>query len=223
MDVLYQPLLQNNNWIIFIFIFIMTLLVVLKKLFKHQFYNQLKLLNNTIWITSLKNNYSIVYNFYNIVYIIILSVLLSLMTLFYAKNFAFLELNSNFYFFLKFSFYFGLFFIIKHLLYFFFSLIFNIKSILLKVIYIKTSYLNFLTIFILTWLPIVLFNNFENKLIFKYACLISLLLALYFYVLIVKNNLKAVSKHFLYFILYLCTLEIAPVIILYKVFFFKFK
>lgn len=221
MDVIYQPFTQDNNWIVLTFVFILVLLVILKRLFKSQFNNQLKLLSNTIWISNLKNSYSIVYNFYNIIYLIILCVLLSLMTLFYAKNFSFLELNNSFYLFLKYSFYFGLFFIIKHLLYFFFSLIFNIKYIFLKVIYIKTSYLNFLTIFILIWFPIALFNNFENKLIFKYACLISLLLAFYFYVLIVKNNLKFVSKHFLYFILYLCTLEIAPIIILYKVFFLK--
>jgi len=221
MDVIYHPFTQDNNWIILTFLFILALLVILKKLFKFQFNNQLKLLNSTIWISNLKNNYTAVYNLYNLGYLVILCFLLSFVTLVYIKYFTGLIVANSFYFFLKYSLYFSFFFILKHWFYYLFSLVFSLKQLMLKVVYIKTSYLNFLSIFILSWLSFVLFSPFKSILIFKIASIISLLLALYFYALIIKNNLKVVSKHFFYFILYLCTLEIAPIIILYRVFFLK--
>jgi len=219
MDVIYQPFTQDNNWIVLTFLFILLLLVILKKMFKSRFNNQLKLLNNTLWISNLKNNYTATYNLYNLGYLIILCFLLSFVTLIYIKYFTTLIVANSFYFFLKYSLYFGFFFTLKHLFYYLFSLVFNLKSLMLKVVYIKTSYLNFLSIFILYWVSFVLFSPFESRLVFKIASIISLLLALYFYALIIKNNLKLVSKHFFYFILYLCTLEIAPIILLYKVYF----
>jgi uncharacterized protein DUF4271 len=221
MDITYQPFTQDNNWIVLTFLFILMLLIVLKKLFKSRFNNQLKLLNNALWVSNLKNNYSAIYNLYNLGYLIILCFLLSFITLVYIKYSTSLILTNDFYFFLKYSLYFGAFFVLKHLFYYLFSLVFNLKTLMLKIVYVKTSYLNFLSIFILSWLSFVLFSSFENNLIFKIASIISLLLALYFYTLIIKNNLKVISKHFFYFILYLCTLEIAPIIILYKAFFLK--
>lgn len=219
MNVIYQPITQNNDWIILIFLFVLGGVVILKNLYKQVFYSQLKLLNNPIWISNLKNNYSTIYNVYNAFNLLILCIVLSLITLFYVEYFKSLAVDNGFYFFLKYFFYFGIFFLLKHLLYYFFSLVFDIKPLVLKVVYIKTTYLNFLGLFILLWLPFVFFSSFENLLVFKTACIISLILAFYFFVLVLKNNLKVISKHFFYFILYLCTLEIAPIIIFYRVFF----
>ncbi len=219
MDIFYKPLTFNNNWVILTFLFLLLLLLFLKRAYTLTFNSQLNVLTQKVWIPNTKKTFGLIYNLFNIVFLIILSFSISFVFLLYKTHFMLLIKPGSFNLFLKYSLIFGSFFVFKHTLYFLFSLFFNIKSLIIKVLYFKMIYTNFLSLFVLVWLPFVLFNNIGINIIYNISVIISLLLALYFYYLIIKNNLKLISKHFFYFILYLCTLEIAPVILLYKVFF----
>ncbi len=223
MDVLYQPLASYNNWVILVLTFMLFLLFVIKKYFNQRFSNQLRLITQNIWFPNLNKSYTLIINFYNILFLLIICFSLAFILLIYIDNYTSFVVENSFYLFLKISFYLGLFFIFKQLLNLLFSVVFNLNLLMHKLVYIKISYLNFLGLFVFIWLPFVLFSNGINLFLFKIAGIITLLLAVYFYYLILKNNLKVISKHFFYFILYLCTLEIAPIILLYKVFVLKFK
>ncbi len=223
MDVLYQPLASYNNWVILVLIFMLFLLFVIKKYFNQRFSNQLRLITQKIWFPNLNKSYTLIINFYNILFLLIICFSLAFILLIYIDNYTSFVVENSFYLFLKISFYLGLFFIFKQFLNLLFSVVFNLNLLMHKLVYIKISYLNFLGLFVFIWLPFVLFSNGINLFLFKIAGIITLLLAVYFYYLIIKNNLKVISKHFFYFILYLCTLEIAPIILLYKVFVLKFK
>jgi Domain of unknown function (DUF4271) len=223
MDILYQPLASQNNWVIIVLIFMLFLLFVIKKAFNQRFTSQLKLVNQNIWFPNLNKSYTLIVNFYNVLFLIIICFSLAFVLLIYIDNYSSFNIVNSFYLFFKISFYLGLFFIFKQFLNLFFSVVFRLNLLVHKLVFIKISYLNFLGLFIFIWLPFVLFSNDENLFIFKIFGIITLLLAVYFYYLIIKNNLKVISKHFFYFILYLCTLEIAPIILLYKVFILKFK
>lgn len=221
MDIIYLPLLQNNNWIILVFVLILSLLVVLKKLFKSEFKQQITTIFKKVWLEKITPEYAIVLNFYNFIFVVILSLCLAFIILYIQKNFIGVLPENDFYFYLKTSGIILLFFILKLFLNLFFSLLFNLNNIILKIIYIKSSYLNFLTLVLIIWLPFIFFMTNHQVIIFYFGMSISLILSLYFYFLILKINLKLAIKYFVYFILYLCTLEIAPIILLYSVFISK--
>jgi len=218
MEIIYKPLLQNNNWIILVFVFILSMLVVLKQQYKNQFNQQIVAVFKKVWLQNINPDYGIIINFYNAIFTLILSLNLAFVVLFIQKNFRTHISENDFYFFLKTGAILLLFFILKLVLNLLFSLFFNLNSILLKIIYIKSTYLNFLSLVLLIWLPFVFFTTKYQVAIFYFGIAISLILALYFYYLILIINLKLAIKHFVYFILYLCALEIAPIILLYRVF-----
>lgn len=221
MNITYLPLLQNNNWIILVFVLILSLLVVLKKLFKSQFKQQTMAVFKKVWLEKITPEFVIIINFYNFIFVVILSLCLAFIILFIKKNFIAVLPENDFYFYLKTSVIMLLFFILKLFLNLFFSLLFNLNSVILKIIYIKSFYLNFLTLVLIIWLPFIFFMTNHQVIIFYFGMSISVILALYFYFLILKINLKLAIKYFVYFILYLCTLEIAPIILLYSVFISK--
>lgn len=66
------------------------------------------------------------------------------------------------------------------------------------------------------WLfPILIVNNYTTQNKYLLLFLVGSLLLTRF-VLIIKNNKNLIFSHFFYFILYFCTLEIAPLLIFYK-------
>jgi len=218
MEIIYKPLLQNNNWIILVFVFILSMLVVLKQRYKNQFNQQMVAVFKKVWLQKINPDYGIIINLYNAIFTLILSLSLAFVVLYIQKSFSTQKPENDFYFFVKTGAILLLFFILKLVLNLLFSLFFNLNSILLKIIYIKSSYLNFLSLVLIIWLPFVFFTTKYQATIFYFGVAISLILALYFYYLILIINLKLAIKHFVYFILYLCALEIAPIILLYRVF-----
>lgn len=221
MEIIYKPLLQNNNWIILVFVLILSLLVVLKQLYKSQFKQQTMAIFKKVWLEKINPEYAIIINFYNFIFVVILSLCLAFVILFIQKNFLAVLPENDFYFYLKTSAILLLFFILKLLINLFFSLLFNLNNVILKIIYIKSSYLNFLTLVLIIWLPFIFFMTEHQIIIFYFGVTISVIFAFYFYFLILKINLKLAIKYFVYFILYLCALEIAPIILLYRVFISK--
>lgn len=217
MDIIYKPLLQNNNWIILILVFMLSLLVVLKHFYSKQFSEQTKVLFKKIWIQNIKPTYANILSFYNFIFTLILSLCLAFVFYFFKKNFTLIETENDFNLYLVTSSILLLFFVLKLFLNILFSLFFNLDDFILKVIYVKISYLNFLSVVLIIWLPFVLFITKYQIILFYFGALITLILILYLLVLIIKINLKLVIKHFVYFILYLCALEIAPIILLYRV------
>jgi len=222
MEINYTLLTENNNWIVLIFILILSLLVVLKRLYNPVFNEQLKLLNSSIGIFNLKRVYTSVYNFYNISFIIILCLLLAFIALIKMANWGEIAtINSGFYLYLKYAFYFVIYFFVKHLSYYLFSLVFNLKDLILKTLYIKTTYLNFISLYFLCWLAYIVVGEHSSGYVLNIFYVTSLFLVFYLYYILVKYNLKLISKNIFYFILYLCALEIAPLIIFFKMLFLK--
>ncbi|NQW35981.1 MAG: DUF4271 domain-containing protein [Flavobacteriales bacterium] len=217
MDIFYQPLTLNTAWIPLIFVFILIVLIAIKNIFSYQFEQRYQLVFRNVLTPNLKIDYSLVVNFYNILFLIIQSLIIGfVLVLFFVKNTALL-IENEWHLYLETSFIVLLFFILKYLINLVFIKLFNLNFLMHKIIYIKTTYLNFLSLFVLMWLPFIIFNFDNRNLLLHIASVSSLILALYFYYLILKNNLKIIKKYTFYFILYICTLEIAPIIILYRV------
>jgi len=220
MDIIYQPINNNNHWMIFVIIFMVFIVALLKSLFSYQFNEQLNVFNKYVWQTNLKSGYSSVFNIYNFLFSLLFSFGLAFIIVISKNNISNSLPSISFYFYLKTVGLILLFLVVKLIVNLLFSVLFDLKSKLIKIIYIKILYLNFISLIVLAWLPFVLFTHKYAILIFKISILATITLALLFYYFLVKTNSKLLIKYFIYFILYLCTLEIAPIIILYKAFIF---
>ncbi|WP_369412503.1 DUF4271 domain-containing protein [Mesonia aestuariivivens] len=96
--------------------------------------------------------------------------------------------------------------------------VFTIHRILDNYIFYKITYKNLLSFLMLPFL-IMLIYKWQNSMIFAYIIfaiwgIANILILLKYY----SKQQKLVLGNWFYFILYLCTLEIAPYFILYKVF-----
>lgn len=97
--------------------------------------------------------------------------------------------------------------------------LFEIDPLIDQYLFQKITYKNFFGLLLLP-INLLLIYRFKPSLIMLYSIL-GMLLIINFVGLItsIKTNQSLIKQNLFYFILYLCALEIAPYIILYKVFF----
>lgn len=96
--------------------------------------------------------------------------------------------------------------------------LFEMNSMIDQYLFQKISYKNYLGILLIPINALLLFS-FEPTLLFFYIIVILLFIIILIGLFTSFNAHQSLIKHnFFYFILYLCALEIAPYIILYKVF-----
>ncbi|MFI1772978.1 DUF4271 domain-containing protein [Thalassobellus citreus] len=112
----------------------------------------------------------------------------------------------------------GSFFLIKVLIERLIGSLFEIDKIMHRYLFQKISYKNYLGLLLLPLNALLVFS-FKNSLILTYIIIILLLLVnLIGLITSFKTHQSLIKSNFFYFILYLCALEIAPYIILFKVF-----
>lgn len=91
--------------------------------------------------------------------------------------------------------------------------IFNSKDIISEIVFKKLSYLNYSGIVMLMANLLLHFVFRGSKTIVIISILVILLINLIGWATILRNYQKFIAGNFMYFILYLCALEIAPIII----------
>ena len=106
--------------------------------------------------------------------------------------------------------------LVKFLLEKIIAYIFNIEGTINRYLYEKLSYASLISLLVLIGNVVFVFTFNPNKnVLITFATVIA---GLYIVSLIssFKRNWEIILRHFFYFILYLCTLEIVPYIILYR-------
>lgn len=104
--------------------------------------------------------------------------------------------------------------IIKILLQMSKSYIFNTQKLTFNLIFNKLSYFNHSSIFVFISNILLAYVFSGSKSVIYITLLMVLAINLIGFVNILKNNQKLILGHVFYFILYLCALEIAPLVIL---------
>ncbi|MBU2995553.1 DUF4271 domain-containing protein [Cellulophaga baltica] len=94
------------------------------------------------------------------------------------------------------------------------AFIFNISGEITEYLFKKLSYLNYssFVMFIANILLTYVLN--DSKTVAYTSMLIIILINAIGWVTVIKNYQKLITNNFLYFILYLCTLEIAPIVLI---------
>ncbi|WP_034062613.1 DUF4271 domain-containing protein [Lacinutrix jangbogonensis] len=98
------------------------------------------------------------------------------------------------------------------------STILNIDSIIDNYIFRKVSYKNFLGLLLIPINAILMYSWHPAQISASVFVVLLILINVYGILIFIKDNLKTLKKNWLYFILYLCALEITPYLVLYKLY-----
>src|SRR6056297_153323 len=108
----------------------------------------------------------------------------------------------------------ALFELVKFLLQMFTGFVFNNLSLMGSLIFSKISYLNYSSIVIAVANILLVYITTNSKTIIYVALSLIFLINGIGITKVLKNHQKALFPYFVYFILYLCTLEIAPLVLI---------
>ncbi|MER3375496.1 MAG: DUF4271 domain-containing protein [Allomuricauda sp.] len=107
-----------------------------------------------------------------------------------------------------------LFQVAKLLLQFIKGFVFNTQGLISELVFSKTSYLNHSSILLFMSNVILVYIFRDSKIIIYVTIILILLVNGIGVIKLLKNYQKAMFPYFVYFILYLCALEIAPLVII---------
>ncbi|MGB5377745.1 DUF4271 domain-containing protein [Muriicola sp.] len=94
------------------------------------------------------------------------------------------------------------------------STIFNNQSVIAEILFKKISYLNYGSLILFFTNVLLTYVFIGSKTVVVFGVIVFLLILAIGWVTIIKTHLKFLTSYFFYFILYLCALEIAPIIII---------
>ncbi|MDR6299457.1 hypothetical protein GGR31_000073 [Mesonia maritima] len=207
----------SNDWITILFLVILLLLVFSKQFFGERFYDFSRILYSNKYFTSNKKSLRVL-NFFSFQLFLVHALLISLGLFILISQSNFIETTSaNWILFIQIFVLYSLFISSKYFIEKIIGTIFSIEKLLDNYLFYKITYKNFLSLSLLPFLILSVYSfNFPTLwlIIIGGLLIFAHLFILFSYY---KKQQKIVLMHWFYFILYLCTLEIAPYFILYKV------
>ncbi|UMB59443.1 DUF4271 domain-containing protein [Lutibacter sp. A80] len=208
---------QNNDWITIIFLIIFILLAIQKSLFGSKlFYTSIFFFKKNKLASNFNKEKNIFFNLYQILFFIIQLLSISLF-LYFLTDILNIETSDNeIILYLNILFGVGFYFLARFLIGIFLALIFNLEKLHKKIFYEKTNILNGLILWILPFLILSSYSTYFQPVFLKITLVIFMFLIIIRYLNLIINNKNETFNHLFYFILYLCVLEIAPLIIIIK-------
>ncbi|MGB5361132.1 MAG: DUF4271 domain-containing protein [Eudoraea sp.] len=208
-----QRVINNIDWITAIIFSSILFMAIAKNLFYNRFLNFIILPFNNKYIF-MYNKKDKLLNWFNIFF-----------TIFQLLNFSlFIYLTSNILYNSESELYPVVFSIILGLLFLFLfgkillqmggGFVFNNNKIISEFIFKKLSYLNHSSIIMLAANIILAYVLKDSKIVVFVSIFLIVVVNVIGWITIIKNYQKVISSYFFYFILYLCALEIAPIVII---------
>lgn len=212
-----EILSQNNDWITLVFFIIFIILVAIKVFFKERlahtsilFFSKKYL---TIYYSKEKRK---TFNYFQFLFFLVQLLTFSLI-IFEIQTYkepSITPLSINIFFIILFIVF--LYFVLRFFIGVFLSSLFNFTEIHKKILFEKTNYYNVLAISMLPFLLFLFYAGDYKNIFSKIALIVLVVLLIYRYMLVLGNNKKLILNNLFYFILYLCALEIAPLVIILK-------
>ena len=201
----------STDWITFILALLFLCIFLLKgfnstklKAYFFAFFNKSFIVSEIEERTSLINRFSVVFTFFTVVNI---SLLLCYLLFFYQKT-----TILRFLLFTKVFFFVFIYFTLKWVLEQSFVILFSIQNELKFFLTSKNIYLQSFSLWLFPIAILLFFSNVNTG----FLIALILILLCFRFLLILLNNKNLILKKLFYFILYLCTFEIAPLFILFK-------
>ena len=208
----------SPNWVTFTLIFVLILITVLKIKSEERFSKLFTLFYSEIYYGTYTKTKSLFLSKFHIISFLIIIINLSFLIFNSAKIFLLLKTPSNLTVFLQICFGVISYLFLRYFLGFFIAFILDISESQKRITFLKISNLLLISITIYPFLVLINYSTglFQKTLVILSLIISAILLFLRYYFLI-KSERNNFSNLF-YLLLYLCALEIAPFIVLYKMF-----
>jgi len=209
-----ERILISKDWITIILLMVITLLIFNKIRHPLKFNKLQTLLYSSSYFGSYSKSTPLLATVFNIIFIVIIVIVISLLLFVAVVQYDLANNNTEIMLFFKILIYVFSYVLVRFVIGFLLAVLFDKEKEQQYFTFLKLSYLSSFSILIL---PLLIVNFYINSPLFSQLLLIiAVLLLFYFFVLQVKNNQKFIFSKMFYFILYLCALEIAPYMIVYK-------
>lgn len=214
MEVITREII-TNDWITIIFLVCFALLATAKLINSVLFYEFIMLFNTNKYVVLNHKGNKLSTVFSGVLILVqILSISLFLHLCLETFELKVDELNMLFYF--KITLLYLLLFLCKILVEKIVSIVFSIETLINDYVFYKISYRNFLGIILLPLNLLFVYTVKPSKIVLIIIIGFLILLNLITLFSAYKRNENIILNNLFYFILYLCTLEIAPYFMLYK-------
>jgi len=210
---------NDNDWITAVMLLIISMLIFAKMQHQDKFNKTLQLFYNNRYFLNYSKESNRTFNSFNITFQIIQLLSFSLLGFVLLEKWSVFKNQEFSISFWNFFFFIAIFFIGKLILIKVIGAIFRFQKLQNDLIFFKISYLNLIAICLLPLTAFLVYGKFINNYIVNISLVYTLFLFFYTYGLILVNNKKIIYNNIFYFILYICTLEIAPFLIILKLVF----
>ncbi|WP_456376484.1 DUF4271 domain-containing protein [Lutibacter sp.] len=208
---------SNSDWITLVLVFIFSVLTLLKVVFKDRLAQVTTVfISKKYFLTYYNKGKSTIFNGFQVSLFTVQLLVISLLLYLVNSHFHFQQIPLDFKSYLHIFFLVGFYFSIHYLIGLLLAFLFNFKDVYSVFVYQKLNYFNNLILWLLPFLILTIYISAYQYLLLNITIYLFIILALLRYSLILKNNKKLIFNNLFYFILYLCTLEIAPLIIILK-------
>ena len=218
MNLLSSFLLIKSDWVTVVFVLIFLLLGVSKYLYKDRLSElAIVFLNKRYFLNFGKESQLVFSNFNKLLFtvqILVFSLFIFLFAQFYFKDYS--EENSLYLFFkivVGISLYFSIRYAIGKLL----GVLFKLNKMHSQLIFFKMVYLFSISLILLPFLLLTFYMKSSNFVIFQLTGIMMCILLIVRYVFVLKNNKSLLKNGLFYFIVYLCGLEMAPILVVFKI------
>ena len=204
--------IENKDWATITFIIAFALIVIAKTLFTQRFFIFLDLFFSDKYL-KLYNKKENITSTFNVILYIVQIITLSFFIIILFENFHICKRNDSVYFIKIMT---SIFFIScsKYLIEKMVSIILEIEEISSVFNHFKMSYRSYIFIFLFPLIVVLYYNNFNIYFLLSIGFFIIIYNSIT-YINILKYFKEQLFSNLFYFILYLCTLEIAPFYIMY--------
>lgn len=208
----------TKDWVTLIFVLLLALFALSKYVNNDRFSRLFSLILSRNYLVLYQKQSPVLVNTFHIIFAVIQILTFALTIFISIKAFNSIAREVELTFFLTilagvFTFFTMRFFIGKAL-----AVLFEKEKVFEYVTYLKISYLSNFCLLIFPILLIAYYTQYDSIGFSYFVFITAIILLLLYYALIIKNNQKIILSRLFYFILYLCALEIAPIILLYKLF-----
>ncbi len=213
-----EKISATSNWITLVFLAVLILIAVLQFNFTERFSKLFSLVYSEKYYTDYIKIRPLIFNWFHVIFFLIILFNISLSIYFALNAISSPEIDSQFYFYFQIFSLTLVYFILRYFIGFLLGNLFELEEGQNYFTFLKMSNLALISVMIF---PLLILTNYSvgyfHKFLITFGIVASLAIALFRYFVLIKNE-KLSFNNLFYLFLYLCALELAPFIVIYKLF-----
>ena len=213
-----ERIAATSDWVTLFFLVVLILIAVLQFNYTERFSKLFSLVYSEKYYTDYIKTRPLVFNSFHTIFFFIIIFNISLFVYFALNTFSLSSDQGEFYFFLQILLMTFGYFILRFFVGILLANIFEVEEGQKYFTFLKMSNLALISILVLPLLILANYSvGFFHKFLITFGVVSSLAIALFRYFVLIKNE-KLSFNNLFYLFLYLCALELAPFIVIYKLF-----